>query len=159
MVTELLTLAFVAAMPVNPDPESERYIKSFPPAKEGMVRYVIQLPKKDREEEMNFGVELIVGQEMLTDGVNRIGLGGKIETKTLQGFGFNYYEIEKLGPAMSTLIGVPPGTPKVNKFVAGPSQLIRYNSRVPVVIYVPEDAEVRYRIWEAPEKTEPAPKR
>jgi ecotin len=27
--------------------------------------------------------------------------------------------------------------------------LIRYNSRLPVVIYVPADAQVRYRIWKA----------
>jgi ecotin len=27
--------------------------------------------------------------------------------------------------------------------------LIRYNSRLPVVVYVPEGVEVRYRIWRA----------
>jgi ecotin len=27
--------------------------------------------------------------------------------------------------------------------------LVRYNSRLPLVIYVPEGVEVRYRVWRA----------
>jgi len=30
--------------------------------------------------------------------------------------------------------------------------MIRYNSRLPVVIYSPEGVEIRYRIWEAGEE-------
>ncbi|TVS09801.1 MAG: proteinase inhibitor I4 serpin, partial [Planctomycetaceae bacterium] len=46
-------------------------------------------------------------------------------------------------------IGVDPGEPKVPRFITlgGEPFLIRYNSRLPVVVYVPEDAEVRFRIW------------
>jgi ecotin len=53
-----------------------------------------------------------------------------------------------------TLMGVDPKTPKVSRFIplGGEPYLIRYNSRLPVVIYVPKDAEVQYRIWRgAPE--------
>ena len=108
------------------------------------------MPHKDRGEENAFKVELIVGKMMLTDGVNRMFLGGgKIAPKPLKGWGCTYYEVPRLGPAASTLIGVPPGTPKVEKFVTGSSQLIRYNSRIPIVVYVPQVAEVRYRIWSA----------
>ena len=123
----------------------------YPVAEEGVARFVIHLPHKDRAEEKGFKVELIVGRVMPTDGVNRVGLGGSIERKTLQGWGYDYYVVADLGPAMSTLIGVPQGKPKVEKFVTGPSRLIRYNSRLPVVVYVPADAEVRYRIWQASE--------
>jgi ecotin len=44
-----------------------------------------------------------------------------------------------------------PNVPKVDRFVTlrGEPYLIRYNSRLPVVVYVPEGAEVRYRIWRA----------
>jgi len=40
---------------------------------------------------------------------------------------------------------------KVFEFVqiGGEPYLIRYNSRLPIVVYVPEGAEVRYRIWSA----------
>lgn len=138
------------------DDEADRNLKAFPAAMEGMVRYVIKLPHKDRKEEGDYRVEIVVGQEMLTDGVNSIGLGGKMEQKDLKGWGFTYYEVTKLGPARSTLIGVPPGTPMVKRFVAGPSSIINYNSRLPIVVYVPKDAEVRYRVWKAPKEFEKA---
>jgi len=50
-----------------------------------------------------------------------------------------------------TLIAVDPNVPKVERFITlgGDPYLIRYNSRLPIVVYVPEDAEVRYRIWKA----------
>ena len=132
-------------------------LKAFPPAKEGMERFVIVLPHKERGEEDAFKVELLVGKEMMTDGVNRVSIGGKLEAKPLKGWGFTYYEVAKLGPAMSTKIGVPRGKPQVKKFVTGPRLQIRYNSRIPVVIYVPKGAEVRYRIWTTTEEFKKAP--
>jgi ecotin len=41
--------------------------------------------------------------------------------------------------------------PKVDRFItlAGEPYLIRYNSRLPIVVYVPAEVEVRYRIWSA----------
>ena len=150
-----LVVAMAAASAVAAE---HKYLKAFPAAKDGMVRHVINLPDRQRGEEDGYRVEIVVGKTMLTDGVNRMHLGGKIEAKPLQGWGFTYYEVEKLGPAASTLIGVPPDQPKVEKFVRGPSLMIRYNSRIPLVIYVPEGGEVRYRIWKAPEKFEEAKK-
>jgi len=138
--------------------EEHRYTKAFPPAKDGMVRYMVLLPHKERGEDNDFQVELIVGKEIMTDGVNHYRVGGSIEAKPLQGWGFTYYEVATFGPAASTRIGVPPGTPRVKKFVSIPSKLIRYNSRVPLVVYVPEGGEVRYRIWKASETTEKAKK-
>ena len=139
--------------------QDHKYLKAFPPAADGMVRYAIMLPHKERGEENDFRVELIVGKEMLTDGVNQVRLGGKIEAKPLKGWGFTYYEVGEFGPAASTLIGVPPGTPKAKKFVTIPSMQIRYNSRIPLIVYVPDDGEVRYRIWKASDTTEKADKR
>jgi ecotin len=50
-----------------------------------------------------------------------------------------------------TLMAVDPDAPKVNRFITlgVDPYIIRYNSRVPIVIYVPEGANVRYRIWSA----------
>jgi ecotin len=134
------------------------HLEAFPSAAQGMSRYVIELPHKERGEEDAFRVELIVGQQMLTDGVNLVRLGGKIVDKPLKGWGFTYYEVAKIGPAASTLMAAPPGTPKVEKFVTLPTRLIRYNSRIPLVVYVPGDAEVRYKIWQASATTEKAAK-
>jgi ecotin len=48
-------------------------------------------------------------------------------------------------------MAVDPDAPKVNRFITlgVDPYIIRYNSRVPIVIYVPEGAKVRYRIWSA----------
>jgi len=50
-----------------------------------------------------------------------------------------------------TRMAINPDTPKVNRFVTlgGEPYLIRYNSRLPIVVYAPEGVEARYRIWSA----------
>ena len=50
---------------------------------------------------------------------------------------------------MSTLMAPPPGTSDAKRFVTAAPLRIAYNSRLPVVVYVPQGYEVRYRIWEA----------
>jgi ecotin len=154
----MLTVALVMLVTTAATGEDHKYLKAFPPAEDGMVRYVIELPHKERGEDNGFRVEIIVGKEMLTDGVNLARLGGSISAKPLKGWGFTYYEVGKFGPTATTLIGVPPGKPKVKKFVSMPSMTIPYNSRIPLVVYVPEGGEVRYRIWKASETTEKAKK-
>ena len=131
-------------------------LKAYPPAKDGMSRFVIELPHKERGEEDSFKVELIVGKVMLTDGVNQIRLGNKIERKVIKGWGYSYYEVAESGAAISTMMAAPEGAPKVKKFVKMAPLQIRYNSRLPVVIYVPKGYEVQYRIWSASETMEKA---
>jgi uncharacterized lipoprotein YbaY len=50
-----------------------------------------------------------------------------------------------------TLMAVNPNVPKVARFITlgGDPYLIRYNSHLPIVVYVPKEVEVRYRIWTA----------
>jgi ecotin len=133
-------------------------LKAFPAAKEGMERFVIVLPHKERGEEDDFKVELIPGKTMLTDGVNLMRVGMKIEARPLKGWGYTFYEVTGRGLGMSTMMAVPPGTPQVEKFVSGTPLLIRYNSRLPVVVYAPQGFEIRYRIWQAPTETKKAEK-
>ncbi|HUL23678.1 MAG TPA: ecotin family protein [Thermodesulfobacteriota bacterium] len=122
---------------------------AFPPARDGMIRYVLQLPKQD--DESAFKVELIVGKTVLVDEKNRYFFGGKVEEETIKGWGFPRYNVSKLGPMAGTRMAIDPNTPKVNRFVTlgGEPYLIRYNSRLPIVVYAPEGVEVRYRIWNA----------
>ena len=124
-------------------------MKAFPPAGEGMVRYVLQLPKQDDESALK--VELIVGQTVQTDERNSYFFGGKIEAETIEGWGFTRYMVSQLGPMAGTLMAIDPDAPKVARFIplGGDPYLIRYNSRLPIVVYVPEGVDVRYRIWRA----------
>jgi len=133
-------------------------LKAFPEAKEGMERFVIVLPHKDRSEEGSFAVELVAGQTMMTDGVNQMRMGLKIESRPLKGWGYTFYEVTGKPVTISTRIAPPPGAPRVKKFVSGTPLQIRYNSRLPVVIYAPKGTEIRYRIWEASPKMKAAEK-
>ena len=132
-------------------------MKAFPPADVGMKRHIIHLPKAENEDSMK--VEIIVGKTVSTDPVNRHFLLGQIETVTIEGWGFDRHVVKEIGPMAGTLMAPPPGTPDVKRFVTlgGDPFLIRYNSRLPVVVYVPNDAEVRYRIWRADPEAGPAP--
>jgi len=116
------------------------------------------LQHKERGEEDNFQVEIIVGKEMLTDGVNRVRLGNIIEPRPLPGWGYTYYEVTGSPATMSTMMAPPPGAPMVTTFVTATPLLVRYNSRLPIVVYVPTGYAVRYRIWQAPGTAEKAEK-
>ncbi|MGB5453390.1 MAG: ecotin family protein [Sedimenticolaceae bacterium] len=131
-------------------------LEPFPPPREGMERFVIVLPHKERGEEDDFRVEIVVGKQMLTDGVNGVRLGNRIEPRPLQGWGYTYYEVTGPSTTMSTLMAPRPGAPQVDEFVTAAPLRIAYNSRLPVVVYVPRGFEVRYRIWEAPKAMEKA---
>jgi ecotin len=124
-------------------------MKAFPLPEKGRVRYVLQLPKQD--DESAFKVELIVGKTVLVDERNRYSFSGKIQAETIKGWGFTRYDVSQLGPMAGTLIAIDPNAPKVNRFITlgGEPYLIRYNSRLPLVVYAPEGVEVRYRIWTA----------
>lgn len=124
-------------------------LQVFPPASEGMVRFVLPLPEQD--DESGLRLELIVGKTVRIDAQNNYFFGGRIKEESVSGWGFPLYKIGNLGPMAGTLMAVDPNTPKVDRFVAlgGEPYFIRYNSRLPVVIYVPEGVEVRYRLWSA----------
>ena len=148
-VYSIAVLSFLTAMSSAPAADN---MKAFPPAEAGMVRHVLQLPKQ--EDETAFKVELIAGKTVQVDEGNRYFFGGKIEAENIKGWGFTRYMVSKLGPMAGTLMAVDPNAPKVDRFIAmgGEPYIIRYNSRLPVVVYAPEGVEVRYRIWSATPK-------
>jgi ecotin len=142
-VTAILSLLAVSSVSAGDN------MKAFPPPEKGQLRFVIQLP--EQEDEYDFQVELIVGQTLRIDEANQYFFGGQIKAESIEGWGFTRYVVRELGPMAGTLMAVDPDAPEVDRFIrlAGEPYLIRYNSRLPVVVYVPEGAEVRYRIWHA----------
>jgi ecotin len=129
--------------------ESQENMKAYPAPDAGMQRFVLHLPTQADEEAWQ--VELQVGQSVELDEANRYFFGGKIEEVSIPGWGFPKYEVKQLGPMAGTRIGVDPAAPKIRRFIrlGGEPYLIRYNSRLPIVVYVPQGAEVRYRLWKA----------
>lgn len=147
MMIFCLSLMFGVLAVAQPKP-----LQAFPAAKEGQQRFVIEVPQA--EDEYALKVELVIGKTVPTDGVNRHFFGGKVEEVELKGWGYSYYEMKELGPMAGTRMAPQPGAKMVDSFVRVNHTLpmLRYNSRMPIVVYVPAGVEVRYRIWKAGEE-------
>ena len=127
-------------------------LKAFPPAEEGFKRMVIHL--KPLENEDNYKVELMIGKTLKVD-CNRQWFIGHLSEEIAKGWGFPYFILKSVTGPASTLMACPPDKKEHEVFieVRGDGGLLRYNSKLPVVVYVPVDFEVHYRIWTAREET------
>ena len=117
-------------------------IEMFPKAKDGYKQVYIQLPVAKNEKDLK--VEYFVGTEKMLD-CNNYFLMGSVKSQDLQGWGYNYYEVESNGETAGTLMGCM-NKKETKKFVYIKPEIVRYNSKLPLVFYVPKDLEVRYRV-------------
>lgn len=117
-------------------------IEMFPKAKDGFKQVYIQLPVAKNEQDLK--VEYFVGTEKMLD-CNNYSLMGSVKSQDLQGWGYNYYEVESNGEAVGTLMGCM-NKKATKKFIYIHPEIVRYNSKLPLVFYVPKDLEVRYRV-------------
>lgn len=131
-------------------------LRPYPPAAAGEKRWVIRLPEAaapgsaPAAAEGDRQVELIVGRQVEVD-CNLHLLGGRIGSETVQGWGYTIHRVSGVGPMISTRRACPPGEPLRRRFVTlgGEPFLVRYNPRLPIVVYAPQDLEVRWRLWQA----------
>jgi ecotin len=129
-------------------------VAPFPKAESGFTRQVIRLAPQTREDD--FQVEILAGKTLAVD-CNRQRLGGILEEKNLEGWGYPFYRLEKVIGPMSTMMACPDGKSKQDFVpVVGDGFMLRYNSKLPIVLYVPKDVEVRYRVWSASSKVDKA---
>ncbi len=134
-------------MNTNPAATVSGELKNYPSAKAGYERMVIYLPEKTREQEGAYKVELIPGKMAKVD-CNHHSLSGNLEKKELQGFGYDYYEFKSDGNMAATKMACPDNK-MTDKFVYGQTEMLDYNSRLPIVVYVPNGFQLKYRVWSA----------
>lgn len=122
-------------------------LSHYPQAEAGFSRQVIHLPKHKNEDD--YKVQIIAGKTLQVD-CNKQHMSGKLEEKTLKGWGYPMYRLNKVSGPVSTLMACPEGKAHPD-FVAvvGEGFMLRYNSQLPIVVYVPQGIEVRYRVWSA----------
>lgn len=121
-------------------------LAAFPKTFPDRTRRVIFLPPRPNESALKVGI--IAGRTVAVD-CNLHVFGSKMETRTVQGWGYDYFVITLAGPPASTAMACPPGS-KSRRFVRSSDEpLLRYNSRLPLVIFAPANVEVRYRVWRA----------
>lgn len=149
MFKSFLTLSILLLGSFAMAQQPQDNMKAYPPAADGMKRVVVYLESK--EEEDDYRIELMVGKTVEVEAANRFFFAGTLEEETIEGWGFPKYIVKQIGPMAGTRIGVDPDAPKVKRFVklGGEPKLLRYNSKLPLVVYVPKDAEVKLKVWVA----------
>ena len=139
-----ITPVFAAAPP--PD------MKPFPPAEKGYKRMVIHLQSLAHEDGNK--LEIVIGKTLKID-CNRHWYIGHLSESTVRGWEATYFSLNLVTGPTSTLFACPAKQQEQDAFV--PVQLdqslFSYNSKSPVVVYVPNEFEVRYRIWTVKEES------
>ena len=128
--------------------DSDR-MKPYPAPELGInKRVVINLPPLDDEDV--YKLEMIIGKTLKVD-CNHHWFGGQLTEEVAKGWGYTYFVLKSVQGPASTLMACPPKMKEERAFVRvrGDGNLLRYNSKVPVVVYVPIDFEVHYRVWVA----------
>ncbi|MDO6543024.1 ecotin family protein [Photobacterium sanguinicancri] len=122
-------------------------MKAYPKASAGMTRHVFILEPLANEEERL--VEIVISKTLKLD-CNNYMLPSALERKVAQGWGYPYYRYDaNIENMVGTLMACPKGKANVEKTVRAPrSELYRYNSKLPVVVYAPENLDVSYRVWQ-----------
>ena len=124
-------------------------VAPYPKAEAGYSLQVIHLPKQKNEDD--YKVQIIAGKTLQVD-CNQQRLGGKLEEKTLKGWGYPMYRLNKVSGPMSTMMACPEGKSHPEFVpVVGDGFMLRYNSKLPIVVYTPANIDVKYRIWRADE--------
>jgi ecotin len=114
-------------------------------AEQGDLRLVIRLPPVENEADDK--VELRVGKPILID-CNRTIIEGRVEKLTTEDQAHPYYRAVITHSETTNLISCPPNSNNREEYVyaSGEGFTLEYQQEQPIVIYVPEDYEVRYRI-------------
>lgn len=142
-------LFFLSALLLSPIARAADDLQAFHAAPPGMVRHVIRLAEHPEPDDLR--VEIIAGREIDAD-CNVRQFGATLSEDSVPGWGYPYYRISPLSGPLSTRMACPPGEVAQRRFVPaqlGPAAMLRYNPRVPIVIYAPAEVGVKYRIWQA----------
>lgn len=131
---------------------SETDISMYPKAEKNWKKHIFILAEKEKEED--FQIELKFGKDVLVDCNQYFFLGGEIHEKTVEGWGYPYYEFSA---GKSEMVGTLMGCPSEEKtkkrvYYSQGDKMLPYNSKLPLVIYTPEDIKVELYLWNKIEK-------
>lgn len=119
----------------------------YPAAKTGQGQHILTLPTL--EHEGNYKVEVYVAQKMEVD-CNQVMISADLEQEDVKGWGYPYYTVEDVSQPAQTMMGCLDAkkTEELVPLQFGEDGFVRYNSKLPLVIYAPEGLSVGYRLWQ-----------
>lgn len=124
--------------------QADENVKMFPAPSEGIEQHILTLPKLANE--ADYMVEIQIGKTQLVD-CNKHGLSGELTTLTVKEWGYDYYQVDSINPGPSTMMACFEKA-KTEQFLSIPEKLmLKYDSRLPEVFYLPQGHELRYRVW------------
>ena len=125
-------------------------ISMYPAPVEGQTRYVISLPPQ--KDESLLKVEIVAGRTESVD-CNQHAYRGELDEQVVQGWGYNYYTLDDIKPGPATRMAcAKPASPRFVP-VVGSDFIVRYNSKLPLVVYSSGNFSVSYRVWRGDAKT------
>ncbi len=127
--------------PINQATEYD--ISMYAEATKGSTRYIIELPTYDNESD--YEVEIWAGKTIEVD-CNQHKLVGSFKKEIVKGWGYHTYHFNTTGQLFGTRMLCPDQT-LTAQFIKSSSERLRYNSKLPIVIYCPEGFTIEYAIW------------
>ncbi|OPA78090.1 hypothetical protein BFG05_02450 [Campylobacter pinnipediorum subsp. pinnipediorum] len=116
----------------------------YPKPKDGFVQKVINLEPRNDEDSLR--VEIYFGKDILTDCNYHFFVDGRLKELNLDGWGYKYYEFDGKDELANTLMMCDGA--KKSKFVTYQDVLKpRYNSKLPIVVYVKKDIKLQVKVF------------
>ncbi|MGG6232358.1 ecotin family protein [Tenacibaculum sp. SDUM215027] len=146
--TKLFLIAFltITSVAVGQTSLTKTDVSIYPKPEKGFKQMIIEVPHSDNDS--NKKIEFVIGKWMEVDTCNKHGLVGSIEKKELKGWGYSYYDFKTDGGVISTRMACMENS-VIRKFISSQPKIVRYNGKLPIVIYVPEGYEVQFKIFKA----------
>lgn len=151
----ITNLAFAATPSAASPAQKLKDVAPYPAVNKESNRNVIWL--KNQTDESQYKVEIVATKSGLKD-CNNVSYNASFNEETLEGWGYNYYRVESIqGPVSTQMACNNKQKVKANLPVhLGEKNVLRYNSKLPLVIYAPKDIDISYRIWQAAKTTQKA---
>ncbi|MBU2898328.1 ecotin family protein [Vibrio hepatarius] len=122
----------------------QKNIQMYKEAPSGFMRHIVTLSPLVNEYDAK--IELMFKKPTMAD-CNVKGWFGELTEETVKGWGYRTYTLDDKLPMASTMMFCNE-EPELKMLYSQTQGLMRYNSRLPIVVYTPSEVEMDVRVWQ-----------